>query len=606
MTPPVSETSNPGVYPAGARSPLIPAVLLACLTVFFYVLLPGVLEFITSSEPSHFHELAPWAMPVTRELLGARQDQSNDLRTALQFFCCFAGLFGAYGLMLRLAKGCRSVRMQNFVFFSGAAFLAVNLLSPVMLSTDIYSYALYGRIVSFYGGDACAELNPAGSSSDPFFVLLGHPYMSSVYGPLWTVISGVVTRIAGVQIGLTVLLFRGVAAAAVVASGGLIWKILRQISPERATLGLVLFMWNPLVIIESGLSGHNDATMAALLLLGVWLHLKRRKTGAVVAFTCSALVKFVTGPLVLLYLFMVLRQIPGWRERAWFAVRSVVCASVAIVVVGLLANVKTGVPAARFAGSASFYTNNFHELIFNGVRRWLGEDAESVRNPFYFPWWFAPIQNGELRSAPNEHAPLVAHLEKDRKLLVLTPLVNDWARVFDPVSRLKGYVIDDLMGDIDNDSGGLDDDPQIAQLEESPTNWQIVQTANLWIRRVCWGLFGLFGLLAAWRTTNFDRFLAWSAAVMLATYFLIMTHFWPWYVLWALALGALKPSGRPARLAVLLSAGVLTLYVTIGFAFGKHDWLYVFRSIPAIVLPMVIFVGLATTKRLLRAAHTLL
>jgi len=582
MTPAVSETSN--------SSRLVPAILLACVTLLIYLVLPCVLEKIGSSEPAHLHELIPWVKPVTRELLNARQDQSDDFRTAAQFFSCCAGLFAAYILMLRLAKRDRSSRMQSLVFFSGAAFLAMNLLSPLLLSTDVFSYALYGRVVSFYGGDAYTELNPPGSSSDPFLLLVGQDYINSMYGPLWTLISAGFTRIGGVQIGLTVLLFRGLAAAAVIAGAGLILKILRRISPERATQGLVLFMWNPLVIIESGLSGHNDATMAALLLLGVWLHLKGRNTGTVVAFTLSAMVKFVTGPLALLYLFMVLRQISDWRARARFAFRSAICAGVVIVAVSFMANVKTGVPAARFAGSAKFYTNNFHELIFKGVRRWLGEDAEAVHVPIDFQsWWIAMAQTGELRAVPDAKGRSVAHLEKNRKLLVIAPKVNDWVRVFDPVSRQRGYVSNDLMEEIDNDSGGLDDDPLIAQLEASPTDWPTVQRANLLIRRVCWALFALFGLLAAWRTTNFDRFLAWSAAVMLATYFLIMTQFWPWYVIWALALGALKPALRPAKLAMLLSAGLLTLYVTLDYAFCEDDWLYVYRSIPAVVLPVVIF-----------------
>lgn len=104
-------------------------------------------------------------------------------------------------------------------------------------------------------------------------------------------------------------------------------------------------------------------------------------------------------------------------------------------------------------------------------------------------------------------------------------------------------------------------------------------------------LFALFGLLAAWRTTNFEQFLAWSGAVMLALYFLIMTQFWPWYVIWALAIGALNPDKLPAKFALLLSGTVLTLYVTIGYALGDYDWVFALRSIPAIVLPAAIFLA---------------
>ena len=76
---------------------------------------------------------------------------------------------------------------------------------------------------------------------------------------------------------------------------------------------------------------------------------------------------------------------------------------------------------------------------------------------------------------------------------------------------------------------------------------------------------------------------------MLVTYFLIMTQFWPWYMIWALALGALKPADLPVRFAILLSASVLSLYLTLGYAHQESRWLFPCRSILAIVLPSLLF-----------------
>jgi hypothetical protein len=39
----------------------------------------------------------------------------------------------------------------------------------------------------------------------------------------------------------------------------------------------------------------------------------------------------------------------------------------------------------------------------------------------------------------------------------------------------------------------------------------------------------------------------------------------------------------------MLSAGAITLYVTIGYAAGDHEWIYVWRSIPAVILPTCLF-----------------
>jgi len=119
--------------------------------------------------------------------------------------------------------------------------------------------------------------------------------MSSWYGPLWTLISAGLAWLGGNHVGLTALLFRGLSVGAALGAAALLWSHLRRTVPERAAQGLVLFLWNPLLVIETGLSGHNDAIMLALVLLGVWLHLRGWKVAAVVSLTLSVLVKFLTG-----------------------------------------------------------------------------------------------------------------------------------------------------------------------------------------------------------------------------------------------------------------------------------------------------------------------
>ena len=85
--------------------------------------------------------------------------------------------------------------------------------------------------------------------------------------------------------------------------------LLRRHAPTRATQGLVFFLWNPLVVVECGMSGHNDSVMLVFVLLGVWLHLRGWKTTAVVAMTLSSMVKFITGMLIPLYVLLVLLEL---------------------------------------------------------------------------------------------------------------------------------------------------------------------------------------------------------------------------------------------------------------------------------------------------------
>ncbi len=557
--------------------------LCAAVSLALYLLLPCVVRPLASSEPSRAHEVFPWVKPVTREMLDA-----FDGGSPAPFIGCCVALFTTYGCVLRLARGRQPFALQALLFAAGAAFLLSFLFAPVMLSTDVLSYAMYGRVFSAYGSSPYLDVPPP--RSDPFYAILRLRYIPSVYGPFWTLLSAGVAKIGGGRIGLTVLLFRMLGCGAALSGAAFTWSALRRHAPERATQGLAMFLWNPLVLIESGLSGHNDATMVALLLLGVALHVRGRKAGAAAAIMLSGLVKFVTGTLVPLYMWMVLREARTWRERRLFLLRGGLAAGAVFVAAVTLGRANTGVPAAHFAASAQFYSNNFHELLLAGVRRLLGEDPASVQAPVTFgSYWVAVTSADVLHADASEKAAALTTLPKSRKLIVIAPHLDaDWLRVFDPVTHLKGYVYYPSVDEIP-DPDGMDSDPDVAHLEDTLLDWPTVQRANAIIHTTTWALFAAFGLLAAWRTKNFDRFLTWSAAVMLASYYLIMTQFWPWYLLWAVALGALKPQGSPAKLALLLSGCVLTLYVTINYENGDDQWVYVCRSLPALVLPLLLF-----------------
>jgi len=75
----------------------------------------------------------------------------------------------------------------------------------------------------------------------------------------------------------------------------------------------------------------------------------------------------------------------------------------------------------------------------------------------------------------------------------------------------------------------------------------------------------------------------------LASQLLVFTKIWPWYGIWPLAFGALKPRSSPTRLAIMLSAGMVTLYAFLDYTNTPWDWVYECRSIPTIVLPVVLF-----------------
>jgi hypothetical protein len=86
---------------------------------------------------------------------------------------------------------------------------------------------------------------------------------------------------------------------------------------------------------------------------------------------------------------------------------------------------------------------------------------------------------------------------------------------------------------------------------------------------------------------------------------LVFTKIWPWYAIWPLAFGALKPGSNGARMAVMLSAGVSLLYAFIDYQETPWNVLFVCRSIPTIVIPALLFAVLRLSGAFKRSNYVL-
>jgi hypothetical protein len=85
-------------------------------------------------------------------------------------------------------------------------------------------------------------------------------------------------------------------------------------SPRTVTLGMLLYAWNPLVLLESSLGGHNDAFMITFVLAGILLAVRAEQRDQLlhasgyllpaVAFTLAVLVKFTAIPILAAYLLL--------------------------------------------------------------------------------------------------------------------------------------------------------------------------------------------------------------------------------------------------------------------------------------------------------------
>lgn len=173
-----------------------------------------------------------------------------------------------------------------------AAMHALVLLAPPLLSTDIFSYQLYGRMQDLYGANPYLA-GPHAIALDPLFPYIGArwSYTPTVYGPLFSELSYL---LAPLSIASSVFAYKAIAAFASLATIALVWNSarLRGLNPVKAA---ALVGLNPLVVLYGVGGGHNDLLMMLLLMVGVYLVLSRRERVGSGMMVAAAAIKMTAG-----------------------------------------------------------------------------------------------------------------------------------------------------------------------------------------------------------------------------------------------------------------------------------------------------------------------
>jgi alpha-1,6-mannosyltransferase len=212
--------------------------------------------------------------------------------------------------------------------------------SPPTLSIDLLSYLAHGKQVEL-GQSPYAE--PVKQMQHTAFgnELVERGWLAvhgvSPYGPLWTWIETGVTRVA-TSIDAQIRIAKAFLVICSLVSAWLIWLVLSRVAPARRMEGTLLYLWNPVVIVEFAAEGHNDALVATGALLALFFTVAARPGSSLLALGSSALVK-VTSLITLPP-----QAVLWWRQRnrglAPLALASVV---LAVVTALLYAPLWTGI-----------------------------------------------------------------------------------------------------------------------------------------------------------------------------------------------------------------------------------------------------------------------
>ncbi|GCE11335.1 phospholipid carrier-dependent glycosyltransferase [Tengunoibacter tsumagoiensis] len=218
--------------------------------------------------------------------------------------------------------------------------------TPGMLSGDIYSYTIYGRLLGIHHANPYF-VTPTAFPNDPAYVYVYWKNTTTIYGPVWTIISAALARLAGNTGPGFVHIFRLFAIAMYFLNTLLVMLIMRALGRSLRTIALSAFLYacNPLTVLEGCIGAHNDILMLTFVLLGVLfsIHTLKADTDArrfrayalpIVAFSLAVLVKFTALALLAFFIialfYKVLRakiSVTNRRYQWGHAILTLCCAS---------------------------------------------------------------------------------------------------------------------------------------------------------------------------------------------------------------------------------------------------------------------------------------
>lgn len=221
----------------------------------------------------------------------------------------------------------RPVLILRFTFAAGFILALILFFSYPLTAIDLFIYAIRSRGWAVYNLQPLSTPPEALPSFDPWLGLAGEWVdAASPYGPLWEWLALAGFYLSNGDFLGHLFALKGLGLLAYLGCSGLVYLTLRDYRSNWASVGVMAFAWNPLVLLESVQNGHNDIVMIFFLLVAIWLFKQRIEIGSkhhdlrldlLICFSLalSVLVKFVTLLVIPFFLLVLAMQQSGWYRR---------------------------------------------------------------------------------------------------------------------------------------------------------------------------------------------------------------------------------------------------------------------------------------------------
>jgi len=214
-------------------------------------------------------------------------------------------LYLLYFLFLRLSRigGIKDIRGIWGLVIATTVILTF---SYNAFSYDLFNYMFDAKIATHYHQNPY-EHKALDYPGDPMLSFMHSTHRPYPYGPVWLILT--VPLSLGINFFLpTFFLFKTLISLSFIGTAFFISKILKIVSPQNRILGTIFFALNPLVLIESLVSSHNDIVMMFFAVLGLYLLIKKNYIFSFLLLFLSIGIKFATILLLPVFIYIAIKQ----------------------------------------------------------------------------------------------------------------------------------------------------------------------------------------------------------------------------------------------------------------------------------------------------------
>lgn len=252
---------------------LLYSVVLLCFSVFSYLFIDPNLLYFKNFYSGFFAE-------------------QRIITTSLYIFFLF--IFFLFYLVILWMIYKHKVQKRQLFWIIGATVGILFFSYPAILSYDIFNYITTAKVAFFYHENPYVVM-PIEFIDEPFLSFTHAANKLALYAPFWIILTGMPYLLSFGNFIFLLFGFKLLVSVFYVATIVLLWKMTKN------SFSVAVFALNPLVIIETVVSGHNDIVMMFFVLLSFYLLKQGKMALGLLAISMSIFIKYAT--IILLPIF---------------------------------------------------------------------------------------------------------------------------------------------------------------------------------------------------------------------------------------------------------------------------------------------------------------